>query len=53
MTPEEFEIKMKELQKNDTETSHRRMDGLMCELLEELGYEDGIQIFYDTYKWYS
>lgn len=55
MTPEEFRIKMEELQKNDidTEITHRSMDRLMCDLLEELGYGDGLLVFNNTRKWYS
>lgn len=38
---------------NDTEMTHIYMDELMCKLLRELGYGDGVDIFEETNKWYS
>lgn len=37
----------------DVEISHIQMDNLMCDLLESLGYGDGVNIFRDAAKWYS
>lgn len=58
MSPKEFEEKMKELEQDedengDTEEVHRCMDDLMCKVLSELGFGEGVKIFYRTYKWYA
>lgn len=57
MTSKEFADKMKEIfpgkYEYDVEKSHGKADDLMCELLKQLGYEDGIKIFKDADKWYS
>lgn len=60
MNPEEFAEKMKELSERkseyssiDVEINHADMDELMCKVLEELGYGEGVEIFRNTYKWYS
>lgn len=55
MTPEEFTDKMKNIYKqyyDDPEIGHERMDRCMAELLRDLGYGDGIDIFDKQYKWY-
>ena len=45
---------MKGLAKDeDVEGRHYNMDELMCELLEHLGYSDGVKIFRDTDMWYA
>lgn len=38
---------------NDIEMAHILADALMCNLLRELGYGEGVQIFEDMKKWYS
>ena len=56
ITPEEFWLKMCTIiTKNDgyEETTHIEMDNLMCDLLCELGYKKGIEVFKHTSKWYS
>ena len=56
MTPEEFALTMSDIRKrseNDPEVCHVRMDDCLCDTLRELGYGEGIDIFNDTYKWYS
>lgn len=57
MNPQEFYKKMKRLRGNnddyDEEATHKAMDNLMCEVLTELGYEDGVKVFKETYKWYA
>lgn len=47
MTPAEFYTQMREIQASteSAETRHARMDALMCELLQSLGYSEGVQIF--------
>ena len=37
----------------DMEVCHRMMDQLMCEMLRNLGFEEGIDIFESTPKWYA
>lgn len=56
MTPEEFTDKMKSIRDqfdDDIEMKHVYMDDCMCELLRDLGYSDGIDIFYKQGKWYA
>ena len=62
MTPEEFAKKMKKISDNlkyqndayyDEEDAHMQMDDLMSDLLRQLGYGEGIDIFENTNKWYS
>ena len=58
-TPEEFAAKMQEayethyVKEDDEEVVHIVMDGIMCDLLRQLGYGEGIDIFNNTPKWYS
>lgn len=37
----------------DEEDIHYDMDNLMCEVLTELGYGDGVKVFRNEPKWYS
>jgi len=64
LTPEEFKNEMLKLYtKNendngywaihDEESDHGDADDLMCSLLEEMGYADGVKIFRSAYKWYA
>ena len=56
MTPEKFKFEMNELATSsslDKEDRHRKMDALMCEVLRSIGYDDGIDIFEATNKWYA
>lgn len=56
ITPEEFKEKMLEIYKEksgDEEVAHAMMDDLMADLLTELGYGEGIEIFNKQEKWYS
>ena len=58
MTPEEFAKAMKKASDNlndptgnsyyDEEDAHLEMDGIMTDLLRQLGYEEGIDIFENT-----
>ena len=55
-TPEEFTKRMQEIHNrysDDEEVVHSEMDDLMCELLRELGYGEGVDIFDNTHKWYA
>ena len=56
ITPEEFTKRMQEIHDrylDDEEVVHSEMDDLMCDLLRELGYGEGVDIFDKTHKWYA
>ena len=61
MTKEEFYHDMLALKEKletkpttwDKEDFHLAADDLMCNLLIELGYGQGIKVFLDTPKWYA
>lgn len=62
MAPEEFAKKMKKISDNlkyqndayyDEEDAHMQMDDLMSDLLRQLGYGEGIDIFDNTSKWHA
>ena len=54
MTKEEAITKLKECQKkNDTEVAHDIADGILCDLLKELGYKDVVKEYYKVDKWYA
>lgn len=59
MTPEEFKQAMADAYHQhydndaDVEVVHYVMDDIMCNLLKDLGYGEGIDIFIETPKWYA
>lgn len=58
ITPSEFAKRMKSFSDNSDrggciETNHKRADGLMEEVLIQLGYHEGVEIFQDMKKWYA
>jgi hypothetical protein len=61
MTPEEFADKMREefpvnglgMAVYDKEGAHAQADDIMCDLLESLGYAEGVEIFRRAEKWYA
>ena len=53
MTPSEFLERMMRCRSGDQENDHLEMDRLMCDLLTDLGYEDGVSYFENTDKWYA
>lgn len=56
MTPESFEIQMREILKHnagDPESAHYEADQLICDLLRSLGYGKGVAIFENMPKWYA
>lgn len=56
MSPEEFMVNMRKIHyeyKDDLEERHIQMDTLMCELLIDLGYWEGINIFNNTEMWWA
>ena len=59
MTPEEFKNEMQKIRNRlgkkyiDEEIIHAEGDDLMCKLLRELGYGEGVDVFEDMPKWYA
>lgn len=56
MDPNEFSEKMwriKIRQGSAPDDKHIDADELMCELLESLGYREGVRYFKEMEKWYS
>lgn len=54
MTPEAFATRMKEIATiGDEEIAHPRADDLLCDVLEQLGYGAGVQVFREMHKWYA
>jgi len=58
MTPKQFEEKMKEIYKPDEEGydkegCHIEADTLMQNILKNLGYKKGVEIFEKADKWYT
>ena len=56
MSPVEFRDRMAEIAKRslyDPEESHGKADDLMCEILTNLGYGEGVKIFEEMDKWYA
>lgn len=61
MTPKEFADKMREEfpinefgnAAYDKEAAHAYADDIMCNLLEDLGYAEGVEIFRRAEKWYA
>lgn len=56
LTPTEFAEQLGRIaisSRGDPEVAHSIADELMCELLKDLGYSDGVRIFRDMDKWYA
>jgi hypothetical protein len=54
MTPQEFANKMREFASDaDIESGHEYADALMCSILRQLGYGDGVDVFVNMDKWYA
>lgn len=54
MSPEEFAEKMEwAFSSGDTEEDHIHADFIMCEVLRQLGYSAGVEVFHSKDKWYS
>lgn len=56
MSAEEFYEKMSRLKNEcgeDYELFHVKADDLMCELLKEIGYSKGVEVFENADVWYS
>lgn len=51
---DKYLAKLEEIQKNgDVEVRHGREDDLLCDLLIELGFEDIVELYKSSTKWYS
>lgn len=49
-----FANRMRRLSEMDNpEIAHFEADILMCKLLTELGYDEGVKIFKNMFKWYA
>lgn len=54
MSPAEFAERLRLVFKEaDIEEEHSKADGLMCEVLESLGYGEGVEVFVNARKWYA
>lgn len=57
MTPEQFAEKMREIHADPEglgpPTTHGQSDDLMCQVLRELGYGEGVDIFEQSKRWYE
>ena len=55
-TPEQFRDEMQKIREEiggDVEVAHACMDDVLCRVLMELGYRDGVAIFDEQDKWYA
>ena len=56
MDDEELVFRLKRIKDKyagDTEMIHVEMDKLMCDILIDLGFKDGVEIIRNTNKWYA
>ena len=57
MTPGEFAQRMRDIYPEDDcydpEVAHGPADDLLCEVLRELGYGEGVGTYEEAVKWYS
>lgn len=56
MTRDEFTERMKIIADNaetDPEMYHYAADELLCEVLRDFGYDEGVDIFDQMTKWYA
>jgi len=59
MTPSEFAAAMREVAKGgdynggDIEAAHQEADKLLCAMLRNLGYGEGVDAFENMDRWYS
>ena len=53
INPREFLKRMEALAHEDTEGRHYEADKLMTEILEQLGYVDGVKLFWSWTKWWA
>lgn len=56
LTPDEFLghiMSLKGKYDGDTEAFHAAADDLLCKVLRQLGYKEGIEVYKETEKWYA
>ena len=54
MTREEALEELAEIKQNkDKETAHIDADGVLCQMLSDLGYDDVVKAYHDISKWYA
>jgi hypothetical protein len=56
MKPEQFKQLMEQYKVesiSDPESAHSKADQLMCRILDELGYGEGVAVFEEVEKWYA
>lgn len=53
MTPAQFAERMRACEGGDEEMQHMEADKLMVELLLQLGYVEGVEVFEKMDKWYA
>lgn len=55
ISPKEFAEEMRRIaeKKTDEEVRHIEMDDYICDVLRQLGFEEGVTIFIDTPKRYA
>ena len=53
MTPDEFTEAMRSCEGGDIEANHAAADDLLCQILIELGYDEGVAVFDAMTKWYA
>lgn len=56
MTPQEFADRMRAIfseHAKDKEAAHSVADDLLCEVLREFGYAEGVEVFEEAEKWYA
>ena len=51
--PRELEELKKLANGDDPETDHARADGLLCDILEQLGEDEIVKAFRAVEKWYA
>ncbi len=55
ISPAEFAEQMRAIEKmkGDSEMMHIAADDLLCNVLESLGYSEGVKVFDSLNKWYA
>ena len=54
LADERFADKLRELHGDgDTENQHAMADGILCELLESLGFSKTVEAYNAVHKWYA
>ena len=46
-------LMQEQTENDDTENAHCSADDLLCDLLEDLGFKDVVDIYIGIHKWYA